>query len=103
MTISVAVENIKCGGCANGIKQKLKILEGVQNIQVDIETGRVTCELDEPLNSDEMLGLVKIKLASMGYPEIGSLEGLKAAGAKAKSYVSCAVGKMTDSSSIEDK
>ena len=104
MTISVAVENIKCGGCANGIKQKLTVLEGVQNIEVDVEAGLVTCELDEQVNSDEMLGLVKAKLASMGYPEVGSLEGLKAAGAKAKSYVSCAVGKMTDSSSTsEDK
>ena len=103
MRISVAVENIKCGGCANGIKQKLAVLEGVQNVEVDVEAGLVTCELDEQENSDEMLGLVKAKLASMGYPEEGSLEGLKAAGAKAKSYVSCAVGKMTNSSSSEDK
>jgi len=104
MTISVAVENIKCGGCANGIKQKLTVFEGVQNIEVDVEAGLVSCELDKRVNSDEILGLVKTKLASMGYPEVGSVEGLKAAGAKAKSYVSCAVGKMTDSSSTsEDK
>lgn len=103
MTVSVAVENIKCGGCANGIKQKLTALEGVQNIEVDIEAGLVSCELDERLSSAEVLGLVKTKLASMGYPEVGSVEGLTAAGAKAKSYVSCAVGKMTDSSSSEDK
>ena len=97
MAVSVAVENIKCGGCANSIKQKLTTLEGVQGIEVDIEAGLVTFELDEQLNLNEILGLVKTKLASMGYPEVGSVEGLKAAGAKAKSYVSCAVGKMTDS------
>ncbi|MEA1989369.1 MAG: heavy metal-associated domain-containing protein [Pseudomonadota bacterium] len=101
--MSVAVENIKCGGCANGIKQKLTPLEGVQNTEVDIVAGLVTCELDDQLNSEEMLGLVKTKLASMGYPEVGSVEGLKAAGAKAKSYVSCAVGKMSDSSTSKDK
>ena len=103
MIVSISVENIKCGGCANGIKQKLTTLEGVQNIEVDIEAGLVTCELDEQCNSDEVLGLVKTKLTSMGYPEVGSVEGLSAAGAKAKSYVSCVVGKMTDSSSSEDK
>jgi len=103
MTVSIAVENIKCGGCANGIKQKLVSLDSVKNVAVDIEAGLVTCELNEQVNSDEILTLVKTKLASMGYPEVGSVEGLKAAGAKAKSYVSCAVGKMTDSSSSGDK
>jgi copper chaperone len=33
-------------------------------------------------------------LAKLGYPEKGSLEGLKAVAATAKSFVSCAVGRM---------
>jgi copper chaperone len=31
----------------------------------------------------------------MGYPESGSVEGMKAATAKAKSFVSCAIGKVS--------
>jgi len=38
---------------------------------------------------------VAIKLKSMGYPEKGSLKGLDAGLANAKSYVSCAIGRMT--------
>lgn len=111
MAISIAVENIKCGGCANGIKQKLSLIEGVKTVEVDIGAGLVSFEMDnhkadKALNeeaNESLLLAVKKQLASMGYPEVGSVEGLKAAGAKAKSFVSCAVGKMTDSSSDADK
>jgi copper chaperone len=34
-------------------------------------------------------------LAKLGYPEKGSVEGLKAAAAAAKSFVSCAVGRIS--------
>jgi copper chaperone len=30
----------------------------------------------------------------MGYPETGSVEGLKAAAMKARSFVSCAIGRI---------
>lgn len=100
---TITVENIKCGGCANGIKQALMAIEGVKNVAVDIEAGLVSLEFSVEDNTEKELDLVKQKLHSMGYPEVGSVAGLKAAGAKAKSYVSCAVGKMTDSSSNDDK
>lgn len=97
--VSIAVENIKCGGCANGIKQKLIQIEGVTEVDVEIEAGLVDIQIDDAQNEDNVLLKVKAQLASMGYPEEGSVDGLKAAGAKAKSFVSCAVGKMSDSSS----
>jgi copper chaperone len=34
------------------------------------------------------------KLRAMGYPEKGSLHGLQAGVANAKSFVSCAIGRM---------
>lgn len=85
----IDVENIKCGGCANTIKSKLGALAGVDNVQVDIEQGRIT--LEAPDDSRNLL--VETLLAS-GYPEKGSVEGIKAAKAKAKSFVSCAIGRM---------
>jgi len=101
--VSVAVENIKCGGCANGIKQKLIQIEGVKQVGVEIEPGLVEVEFEDAHDEESLLSKVKAQLASMGYPEVGSVEGLKAAGAKAKSFVSCAVGKMSDSSSDSNK
>lgn len=90
MKFEVNVENIKCGGCANTIQNKLNSLEGVSHTQVDIEAGKVTCEIASEL----LIEQVKQQLVKQGYPESGTLEGLGAMGAKAKSYVSCAIGKM---------
>lgn len=96
MKISLLVENIKCGGCANGIKQKLSTIDGVENVTVEVEAGQV--DFDIATDEQELVtSEVKQTLLAMGYPEKGSVEGLKAAGAKAKSYVSCAVGKMGSS------
>lgn len=93
MSYVVEVENIKCGGCANGIKTKLIDNEGISDVSVDIEAGLVTVNADD--NTRENIVAV---LAKMGYPETGSVEGLKSAAAVAKSYVSCAIGSMTDKS-----
>jgi copper chaperone len=86
----IDVENIKCGGCANTIENKLKKLDSVTQVNVDVEQGQVTIEADD----DSLTQLVETLLAS-GYPEKGTAEGFKAAKAKAKSFVSCAIGKMS--------
>lgn len=90
MYFEMQVENIKCGGCANSIQNLLDSLEGVSDTQVDIEAGSVSCTLE----SDTLKEQVKQCLLKQGYPEVGTVEGLGAMGAKAKSYVSCAIGKM---------
>lgn len=97
MSIVIAVENIKCGGCANSIQQKLNALSGVTDVTVNVEAGSVAVSLEANADQAQMATAVEERLLSMGYPKVGSVEGLKAAGAKAKSFVSCAVGKMTDS------
>ncbi len=86
----IDVENIKCGGCANTIENKLKKLDSVTQVSVNVEQGQVTIEAGD----DSRVQLVDTLLAS-GYPEKGTAEGLKAAKAKAKSFVSCAIGKMS--------
>lgn len=81
----IEVENIKCSGCANSIQQGLAKLEKVENVTVDVEAGiiRITGDADREL--------IVNKLHELGYPEKGSNTIL----CKAKSYVSCAIGKMT--------
>jgi copper chaperone len=97
MSIVITVENIKCDGCANSIKQKLNSLPGVAETAVDIEAGSVTVKLEAGVDQSPVINAVEATLLKMGYPQVGSVEGLKAAGAKAKSFVSCAVGTMSDS------
>jgi len=89
MTYEIKVENIKCGGCAGTINKRLTGLESVDDCQVDVENGIVTITGDET-SKNEMTQL----LLKLGYPESGTVEGLKAAAVKAKSFVSCAVGKI---------
>ena len=91
MNYMIECENIKCGGCANTIENKIKSLDGVESVSVEIENGVVNVDGDEGLNEI----LIKTLLSS-GYPEKGSVEGIRSAAAKAKSFVSCAVGKVRD-------
>ncbi|MEN8205289.1 MAG: heavy metal-associated domain-containing protein [Pseudomonadota bacterium] len=85
----IDVENIKCGGCAHTIETRLKKLDTVTQVSVNVEQGQVTVEAADNSRTQ----LVETLLHS-GYPEKGTAEGLKAAKAKAKSFVSCAIGKM---------
>ena len=91
MQIAIKVENIKCGGCANSITSKLMEDERIQTVEVDVDNGIVTLEADR----DEVRNDAITRLLKMGYPETGSVEGLKAVKAKASSFVSCAVGRMS--------
>ena len=88
------VDNIKCGGCANSINQKLLKVDGVQEVSVDIEKGQISVITDD--HSELFKQSVSARLQSMGYPEKGSVDGFDSVKAKATSYVSCAIGKMTE-------
>jgi copper chaperone len=89
MTISLHVDNIKCGGCANTIRKRLQEIDGVAKVTVTVEEGLVEVEADEMLRSQLLE-----TLDHAGYPESGSVEGLASVKAKAVSFVSCAVGRM---------
>lgn len=89
MSYTIVVENIKCGGCANSIRGKLLGADLAQTVEVDIERGEV--HIDG--NPEWREHAIEV-LAGIGYPESGSVEGVKAAAAKAKSVVSCAVGRI---------
>lgn len=89
MKIEIVVENIKCGGCAGSITKKLMSNARVESVDVDVERGIVTIEATENAANDFSAALLK-----MGYPESGTAEGIVAAKAKAKSFVSCAIGKV---------
>ncbi|AQY21962.1 hypothetical protein AB406_1012 [Riemerella anatipestifer] len=70
----------------NSIKKAILKMENVETITVDkdTETVTVTGAIDRAFLVD--------KLSSLGYPEKGNNTILK----KAKSFVSCAIGRMSD-------
>jgi copper chaperone CopZ len=85
---TLEILNLKCGGCANSIKKGILTIEGIDEVSVDLETSKVTVNTD----SEEIILKVKTKLASMGYPEVGDANTIIH---KAKSFVSCATGRMS--------
>ncbi len=90
MSYQILVDNIKCGGCANSIRKQLTQLDGVSHVEVIIDSGTVNITGDAGQREQVIKTLRKL-----GYPETGSVQGLEAAGAKAKSYIACAAGRLT--------
>lgn len=89
MHIRFEVENIKCGGCAGSIRNALMKDARVREVSVDVAAGTVEVETSEDARED----LAQV-LRRLGYPETGSARGLDAVGARARSFVSCAVGRL---------
>lgn len=81
------IQNLKCGGCAHTIITKLNEIPQIENVQVIHENSQVTFDYKEEKDLDQ----VKNTLRKIGYPVEGEDNNLMD---KAKSYVSCAIGKM---------
>jgi len=92
MKTKIIIDNMKCGGCAGTIKKGLKSFPEVSEVIVDIENNAV-----EIIHNDDFpVDKLKERLTSMGYPEKGTLEGFHKFASNAKSYVSCAIGKISN-------
>ena len=84
------VENVKCGGCANTLVSSLKEEFGEVLVDLDVHPRKITLDLED--NKEESL---KLKLRALGYPlSSDKLSGLQKATTTAKSFVSCAIGKV---------
>lgn len=82
----IFAENIKCGGCIKSIKEALQKIAGVDTVMVDKDKESVLVT-----GTDINRRIIIDKLGELGYPEKGNNSLLK----KARSFVSCAVGKMS--------
>ena len=91
METTIKVDNLKCGGCANSIKNALSEIKGIGSITVTPETDEVKIFHDDALS----LKLAKDELKRLGYPETSTTEGIEKITDNVKSYVSCAIGRMT--------
>ena len=84
------VLNVKCGGCANTLKTKLLDEFGEIAVNLEVEPRQITLEIE-----DANIPALRQALKSLGYPmsdeDLSTVEGFTTT---AKSFVSCAVGKM---------
>jgi copper chaperone CopZ len=88
MKTAIFVQNLKCGGCAHTISTKLAEIKNISNLNVDIDQGKISFEY---FNENDAFQ-VKEKLITLGYPSIEDNNDLLL---KAKSFVSCATGKIS--------
>ncbi|RIV46441.1 heavy-metal-associated domain-containing protein [Flagellimonas pelagia] len=87
MKTTFQVQNLKCGGCARTISNKLSEMEGIKDVIVEKERSSVSFDYQ----GADGASLVKEALRQMGYPTIDDENGMVL---KAKSFVSCANGKL---------
>lgn len=87
MKTVLTIQNLKCGGCAHTIKNRLDSMGTITDVEVVIDENKVSFNYE----SEDSLTEVKRVLMSLGYPEQGQENTI---GNKAKSYVSCAIGKL---------
>ena len=92
MKKSYEVLNIKCGGCAGTVKSKLK--ERFPDIEVSLESEPRVVSATVTSDAEEVYLLETLK--SLGYPSVNeNVGGFEGALLKGKSFVSCAIGKMS--------
>lgn len=83
------VLNVKCGGCANTLKSKLEPIFGKIEVNLEVMPREITIYQDN-IDIDKL----RNKLKSLGYPMVDEKMNLfEEVGTKAKSFVSCAIGK----------
>ena len=83
------VQNVKCGGCANTLTTKLKDEFGEIEVNLEVMPRGISLEIE-----DTKVEALKEALKGLGYPFEGESFGfIQDSSMKAKSFVSCAVGK----------
>ena len=86
------VKNVKCGGCANTLKKSLFQEFGEVEVDLEVDPRKITLEIEE-----EQMEALKLKLRSLGYPlTTDSLNSFQTVSTTAKSFVSCAIGKIDE-------
>ena len=87
------VKNVKCGGCASTLKKSL--LEEFGEVEVNFKVDPREITLDMSNRDEEAL---KLKLRKLGYPLVSdALSAFSTVSTTAKSFLSCAIGKMDNS------
>lgn len=93
MQKSFKVLNVKCGGCANTIKEALRDEFGEVAVNLNEEPRVITLEIE----NEDKEALLRKKMRYLGYAfEDEELGTLTKGTLKAKSFISCAIGKLSE-------
>ena len=87
MRTTVHIQNLKCGGCERTIINELNQQKNISEVEVNINDESVSFNF----HTNHDFERVKHILSTLGYPILGEENKLIT---KAKSYISCAVGKI---------
>lgn len=87
MNKTLVIQNLKCGGCANTITTRLTSIDGIDSVNVDNNEDSVSFYYSNDSSLNEAIDM----LSKLGYPVEGEQNPILK---KAKSYVSCAVGRI---------
>ena len=84
------VFNVKCGGCASTLKTKLFKEFGEIEVNLDVLPRRITLNIE-----DKDISKLSRALRTLGYPFASEeMSFMDSTSAKAKSFISCGIGKM---------
>jgi copper chaperone CopZ len=86
MRTQVHIQNLKCGGCANTITKRLSEIKNISEVVVNQDEETVSFDYHTSHDFER----AKHVLEMLGYPVLGDENNLIT---KAKSYISCAVGR----------
>lgn len=90
MITVLEVHNVKCGGCAGTLKKALLTEFGDVKVDLEVEPRKITLDIEESQMED-----LKVILRKLGYPlTTDELSPFQTASTTAKSFVSCAIGKI---------
>jgi len=71
-TVQLNISNMTCGNCVKHVERALRALDGVQNVEVDLSTGKAFVRGDFIQGAEVMV----LALQEAGYPSVISSETL---------------------------
>lgn len=84
------VLNVKCSGCAGTLTSSLKDKFGDVEVNLNVQPRQITLDIESKQEEE-----LKTALRGLGYPLTSDeLSGIQKATTTAKSFVSCAIGKI---------
>ncbi len=60
----IKLQNIKCPHCSATVKRELSGIQGIEKVEVDVETSTLTVSYSEPANWET----IKTVLSEIGHP-----------------------------------
>lgn len=58
-SVTVAVTGMTCRGCVSAVREEIGNIPGVSNVDVDLESGTVRIDSEQPIYQDDIKGAVE--------------------------------------------